>query len=128
MYIHTHIHSYIHTYIHAYILRPYAQEDASKFVLVEVYKDDAAPAKHKETAHYAAWRDAGTYTLPPPFLHPTFPLPTPYFYPSTTQLSAYLHSTFTVPTPYIRLRTAVLNLHIPFESLYYTKLNQIILH
>ena len=27
-------------------------------MLVEVYKDEAAPAKHKETAHYAAWRDA----------------------------------------------------------------------
>lgn len=34
------------------------QEDPTKFVLVEVYKDEAAPAKHKETAHYAAWRDA----------------------------------------------------------------------
>jgi quinol monooxygenase YgiN len=34
------------------------QEDPTKFVLVEVYKDQAAPAKHKETAHYAAWRDA----------------------------------------------------------------------
>jgi quinol monooxygenase YgiN len=36
------------------------QEDASKFVLVEVYKDAAAPGKHKETAHYATWRDTGT--------------------------------------------------------------------
>ncbi len=29
----------------------------SKFVLMEVYKNADAPAKHKETAHYAAWRD-----------------------------------------------------------------------
>jgi hypothetical protein len=34
------------------------QEDPTKFVLVEVYKDAAAPVKHKDTAHYAAWRDA----------------------------------------------------------------------
>jgi quinol monooxygenase YgiN len=24
---------------------------------VEVYRDETAPAKHKETAHYARWRD-----------------------------------------------------------------------
>ena len=34
------------------------QDDATKFVLVEVYRTAADPAKHKETAHYAAWRDA----------------------------------------------------------------------
>ena len=34
------------------------QDDATRFVLVEVYRDDAAPAKHKETAHYQKWRDA----------------------------------------------------------------------
>jgi quinol monooxygenase YgiN len=28
------------------------------FVLVEIYRDAAAAAAHKETAHYAAWRDA----------------------------------------------------------------------
>ena len=34
------------------------KEDATQFVLVEVYKDaDAAPAAHKETAHYSEWRD-----------------------------------------------------------------------
>ncbi len=32
--------------------------DPDRFVLVEVYRDDAAPAAHKATAHYAAWRDA----------------------------------------------------------------------
>jgi quinol monooxygenase YgiN len=31
--------------------------DGSKFVLVEVYRDTAASASHKETAHYAKWRD-----------------------------------------------------------------------
>jgi autoinducer 2-degrading protein len=33
-------------------------EDATRFVLVEVYRDDAAALAHKETAHYKKWRDA----------------------------------------------------------------------
>jgi quinol monooxygenase YgiN len=33
-------------------------EDPTRFVLVEVYRSADAPAKHKETAHYARWRDA----------------------------------------------------------------------
>lgn len=32
-------------------------DDPTRFVLVEVYRNAAAPAAHKETAHYAAWRD-----------------------------------------------------------------------
>lgn len=32
-------------------------DDLSKFILVEVYKTAEAPAAHKETAHYARWRD-----------------------------------------------------------------------
>jgi quinol monooxygenase YgiN len=31
--------------------------DASHVVLVEIYRDEAAAAAHKETAHYARWRD-----------------------------------------------------------------------
>jgi len=31
--------------------------DPAKFVLVEVYRDAAAAAAHKETAHYPIWRD-----------------------------------------------------------------------
>jgi quinol monooxygenase YgiN len=31
------------------------QDDPSKFVLYEVYRDASAPARHKETAHYNAW-------------------------------------------------------------------------
>jgi quinol monooxygenase YgiN len=34
------------------------QDDATKFVLVEVYRTPEAAAAHKETAHYAKWRDA----------------------------------------------------------------------
>jgi len=33
-------------------------DDPSRFILVEVYRSVEATAAHKETAHYAAWRDA----------------------------------------------------------------------
>ncbi len=33
------------------------RDDPTRFVLVEVYRDADAPALHKETAHYARWRD-----------------------------------------------------------------------
>jgi len=33
-------------------------DDPTRFVLVEAYRDEEAPARHKETAHYATWRDA----------------------------------------------------------------------
>lgn len=32
-------------------------DDPTKFVLIEVYRTPADPALHKETAHYATWRD-----------------------------------------------------------------------
>jgi (4S)-4-hydroxy-5-phosphonooxypentane-2,3-dione isomerase len=34
------------------------RDDPTRFVLVEVYRDAAAAAAHKTTAHYLAWRDA----------------------------------------------------------------------
>jgi len=33
------------------------EDDPTKFVLVEVYKNGDAPAAHKETAHYNTWRE-----------------------------------------------------------------------
>ena len=33
------------------------QDDPRRFVLVEVYRTPADALAHKETAHYAAWRD-----------------------------------------------------------------------
>lgn len=33
-------------------------DDPTRFVLIEVYRDADAPARHKETTHYARWRDA----------------------------------------------------------------------
>jgi (4S)-4-hydroxy-5-phosphonooxypentane-2,3-dione isomerase len=34
------------------------KDDPARFVLVEAYRAEEAAAKHKETAHYAAWRGA----------------------------------------------------------------------
>ena len=42
------------------------EDDPARFVLVEVYRDAAAPGRHKETAHYAAWRDAVAEMLAEP--------------------------------------------------------------
>ena len=33
------------------------EDDPTRFVLIEVYRTSADPARHKETAHYATWRD-----------------------------------------------------------------------
>jgi autoinducer 2-degrading protein len=41
-------------------------DDPTRFVLVECYRTADAPARHKETAHYAAWRDAVTDMLAEP--------------------------------------------------------------
>ena len=34
------------------------KDDPTRFMLYEVYRDEAGMAAHKETAHYATWRDA----------------------------------------------------------------------
>ena len=33
------------------------EDDPTRFVLVEIYKNAETSAAHKETAHYAKWRD-----------------------------------------------------------------------
>lgn len=33
-------------------------EEPTRFILVEVYRTPEAPAAHKQTPHYARWRDA----------------------------------------------------------------------
>jgi autoinducer 2-degrading protein len=33
------------------------QDDPSRFVFIEVYRSSEAVAAHKETKHYATWRD-----------------------------------------------------------------------
>ena len=34
------------------------EDDPTRFVLIEVYHTPDDPARHKDTAHYATWRDA----------------------------------------------------------------------
>jgi quinol monooxygenase YgiN len=34
------------------------EDDPTRFVLVEVYRDSDAATAHKETQHYPVWRDA----------------------------------------------------------------------
>ena len=33
-------------------------DDPTRFVLIEVFRDEAAQIAHRETAHYERWRDA----------------------------------------------------------------------
>ncbi len=42
------------------------REDPRRFVLVEIYVDEAAAAAHKQTVHYARWRDAVTGLMAEP--------------------------------------------------------------
>ena len=41
-------------------------DDPARFILVEVYRTPEAPVAHKETAHYADWRDTVTDMLAEP--------------------------------------------------------------
>ena len=41
-------------------------DDPTRFVLVEVFRDAQAPARHRETAHFAAWLAAVTDMLVEP--------------------------------------------------------------
>ncbi|MGQ9888475.1 MAG: putative quinol monooxygenase [Aggregatilineales bacterium] len=52
------------------------QDDPTRFVLVEVYRTPEAPAAHKETAHYQAWRDTVANMMAEPRQAVTF---TPLF-------------------------------------------------
>ncbi len=33
------------------------EDDPTRFLLIEIYRTPEDPARHKETAHYATWRD-----------------------------------------------------------------------
>ena len=41
-------------------------DDPTRFVLVEVYRSPADQAAHRETAHYAVWRDTVTVMMAEP--------------------------------------------------------------
>ena len=47
-------------------------DDPTKFLLVEIYKDAAANAAHKETVHYATWRDTAPSMMAEPRSRVTF--------------------------------------------------------
>ena len=55
------------------------QDDAARFVLVEVYRTTDAQAAHRETAHYAKWRDTVAEMMAEPRqsakYNPVFPDP-----------------------------------------------------
>jgi (4S)-4-hydroxy-5-phosphonooxypentane-2,3-dione isomerase len=34
------------------------EDDPTRFLLMEIYRTPDDPVRHKETAHYATWRDA----------------------------------------------------------------------
>src|SRR3954447_9913558 len=54
-------------------------DDPTRFVLMEIYRDAEAPARHKDTAHYAAWVKAVTPMMAEPrsrvTYHEIFPEP-----------------------------------------------------
>lgn len=41
-------------------------DDPARFILVEVYRSAEAPARHKETAHYLAWKDQAAAMMAEP--------------------------------------------------------------
>jgi quinol monooxygenase YgiN len=42
------------------------QDDPTRFMLVEAYRDANAAAAHKETKHYPVWRDAAALMMADP--------------------------------------------------------------
>jgi autoinducer 2-degrading protein len=52
-------------------------DDPTRFTLVEIYRTDDAPNKHRETAHYRRWRDSVTTMMAEPRTRLTYSI----FYP-----------------------------------------------
>jgi quinol monooxygenase YgiN len=42
------------------------EDDPTRFILFEVYRNDDAPARHRETAHYQKWKEAATDLMAEP--------------------------------------------------------------
>ena len=57
-------------------------ETPAKFVFIEVYRDAAANAAHKETAHYPVWRD----TVAPMMAEPRFSVKYNNVYPKIIEM------------------------------------------
>jgi autoinducer 2-degrading protein len=47
-------------------------DDPTRFVLVEVYRDEKAPVAHRGTAHYTKWRDTVASMMEEPRIRATF--------------------------------------------------------
>jgi quinol monooxygenase YgiN len=47
-------------------------DDPTRFILIEVYRDESANSGHKETAHYAKWRDSVAPMMVEPRQRTTF--------------------------------------------------------
>jgi len=56
-------------------------DDPSRFSLVEIYRSEDAPAKHRETAHYARWRDTVAEMMVEPRTRITYDI----VYPTTSE-------------------------------------------
>jgi autoinducer 2-degrading protein len=41
-------------------------DDLTRFTLVEIYREDDDVARHRETAHYARWRDTVAHMMAEP--------------------------------------------------------------
>jgi quinol monooxygenase YgiN len=42
------------------------QDDPTRFVLYEVYRDPSAPTQHKQTTHYLAWAETVSHMFQEP--------------------------------------------------------------
>ena len=47
-------------------------DDLSRFTLVEIYRTEDDPARHRETAHYVRWRDTVADMMVEPRLRNTY--------------------------------------------------------
>ena len=54
------------------------KDDPTRFSLIEIYRDEDAPAKHRESSHYLRWRDAVESMLVEPRTRVTYDI---YFPP-----------------------------------------------
>ncbi len=56
-------------------------DDPGRFLLVEIYRSEDAPTNHRETAHYARWRDTVAEMMAEPRTRITYNI----VYPPTSE-------------------------------------------
>lgn len=57
-------------------------DDPTRFTLVEIYRSEEAPNKHRQTTHYARWRDTVSEMMAEPRTRLTYTI----IYPPVTEL------------------------------------------